>query len=122
MWDVFSFTYPRKKDKKWYLLLHQSRFPLEYGKRRLNILQKGYEAYRYLVQLLTWSGVYLRSTFSNTLLHKVLKLVPMTATGPEVLVATMTAVISNSYGALEDTLTHMNSIKLKSYPGENIKD
>ena len=47
---------------------------------------------------------------------------PLTATGPEVLVATTNAFISDSYDALEETLTHMKSLKLKSYPGENITD
>ena len=66
-----------------------------------------------MVQNLTWSGVYLRSTFSNTLLQKVLTLVPLTATGIEVFVATMTKFLSDSYDALEETLTHMKSLKLK---------
>ena len=83
-------------------------------------LQKVSEADQYAVQNLTWSGVNLRSTLPNTLLHKVLTLVPLTATGPEVFVATMTKFISNSYDALEKTLTHMKSLKLKSYPWENV--
>ena len=59
-------------------------------------------------------------TLANTLLRKILTLVPLTATGPEVFVVTMTKFISDSYCALEETLTHMQSLKLKSYPGENI--
>ena len=49
-------------------------------------------------------------------------LVPLTATGPEVFVATMTTFLSDSYDALEETLNHMKSLKLKSYPGENVTD
>ena len=49
-------------------------------------------------------------------------MVPLTATGPEVFVATMNTFLSDSYDALEDTLTHMKSLKLKSYPGENVTD
>ena len=64
----------------------------------------------------------MRSTFSNTLLQKVLPLVPVTATGPEVFFVTMTTFISHSYDALEEALTHMEILKLKSYPGENITD
>ena len=60
------------------------------------------------------------STLSNTLLQKVLALVPLKATIHEVFVSTMTTFISNSYDDLEDTLTHMKSLKLKSYPGENV--
>ena len=56
------------------------------------------------------------------LLHKVLTLVLLTATRPEVFVATMNISISDSYDSLEDTLTHTKSIKLKKYPGENIAD
>ena len=46
----------------------------------------------------------------------------ITKTGPEVFVATMTKFLSNSYDALEKTLNHIKSLKLKSYPGENFKD
>ena len=66
----------------------------------------GSEADKYIVQNLTWSGVYLRSTLSNDLLQKALTLVPLTATGPEVYVATMTTIISDSYYSLVDTLKH----------------
>ena len=66
--------------------------------------------------------MYLRSTLSNTLLQKVLTLVPLTATGPEVYVAIMTTFLSDSYDALEETLNHMKSLKLNSYPGENVTD
>ena len=120
MWDVFSLPDPRNKEKKWDLLLHQSRFPLENMKCHVQSLLKGYEADQFVVQNLTWSGVYLRSTLSNTPLQKVLALVPLTETGPEVFVATMTTFISDSYGDLEETLTHIKSLKLERYPVENI--
>ena len=45
---------------------------------------------------------------------------PLTATGPEVFVVTMTKFISDSYYALEETLTNMKSFKLKSYPEKNV--
>ena len=47
---------------------------------------------------------------------------PLTETGPEVFVATMTTFFFDSYDALEETLNHMKSLKLKSYPGENVTD
>ena len=59
---------------------------------------------------------------SNTLLQKILTLVPLIATGPEVFVATMTTFIFYSYDTLEENLNHMKSLKLKSYPGENVID
>ena len=89
-------------------------------KRHVQSLQEDSEADQYVVQNLTCSGVYLRSTFSNTLLHRVLTLVPLTPTGPEVFFATMNTFLSNYYDALEETLTHMKSIKLKIYPGCNV--
>ena len=42
---------------------------------------------------------------------------PLTETGPEVFVATMTKFLSGYFDALEDTLIHMKSLKLKSYTG-----
>ena len=83
-------------------------------------LQKGSEAYQYVVQNLTWTGVYLRSNLSNSLLQKVMTLVPITATGPEVFFATMTTFLSDYYHALEDTLNLVKSLKLKSYPVGNV--
>ena len=122
MWDVFSLPDPRNKEKRCDLLLHQSRFPLDCVRSHVQSLLKGSEADQYVVQNLTWSGVYLRITLSNTLLQKVLTLVPLTATGPIVFVATMTTFFFDSYDALEETLNHMKSLKLKSYPGENVAD
>ena len=91
-------------------------------KRHVQSLFKVSEVDQYAVQNFMWSGVYLRSTLSNTLLQKVLTLVLLTATGPEVPVATMTIFLSDSYDDLEETLNHMNSLILKSYPGENVTD
>ena len=73
-------------------------------------------------QNLTWSGVYLRITLSNALLQKVMELVPMTATRPEVYVDIVTTFLSSSYDALEETLTHTESLKLNIYPGDSITD
>ena len=43
-------------------------------------------------------------------------------TGPDFFVTTMTKFLSNSYDDLEETLTHMKSLKLKINPGENVSD
>ena len=120
LWYAFSLTDLHNKDKKRDLLLNKSILTLDYVKRRVNIIQIESKADQYLVQNLTWSAVYLRSTLSNNLLYKVLILVPPTATGPEVFVTIMTKFLSNSYDALEETINHMNSLKLNSYPGENV--
>ena len=77
MWNVFYIAEPQNKEKVWDLLLHHSKFPLEYAKGLIQSLLKGSEVDQYIVQNLTWSGVYLRSTLSNDLLQKVLTLVPL---------------------------------------------
>ena len=69
-----------------------------------------------------WSGAYLRSNFSSTLLQNLLKLVLLSAIGPKVYVVTMITVISHSYGYLVETLNHMKSLKIKDNPGENVAD
>ena len=122
MWDVLSITEPKNKEKEWDILLHHSKFPLEYLKSHVQSLMKSSEADQYIVQNLTWSGVYLRSTLSNDLLQKVLTLLPPTATGPEVYVATMTNIISDSYYSLVDTLNHMKNLKLNDHPVRDAAD
>ena len=44
IWGVFSIADPQNKEKKWDILLHQSRFPLEYVKSHVQSLLKGSEA------------------------------------------------------------------------------
>ena len=65
-------------------------------KLHLKIPQKFYKADCYVVKNLTWSGMYLKITFPNALLHKVLTLVPLTEIVPEVYVATINKFLSNS--------------------------
>ena len=64
----------------------------------------------------------MRRKFSNTLLQKVLTFVPLTATRPEVYVATMTTVLYDSCFYLVDTLKHMNSIKLMNHLEGDVAD
>ena len=122
MWDVFYIAYSLNKEKEWDILLNHSKFHLEYVKGLVQSLLKGSEADQYIVQNLTWSEVYLMSTLSNDLLQRVMTLVPLTATRPEVYVATMTTIISNSYYSLVDTLNQMKNIKLKERPGRDATD
>ena len=49
-------------------------------------------------------------------------MVPLIETGPEIYVATMTNIISNSYYSLVDTLNHMKRLKLKDHPGSDDAD
>ena len=42
---------------------------------------------------------------------------PLTSTGTEVYVATMTTIIPDYYYYLVDTLNNMKSLKLKDHPG-----
>ena len=46
-----------------------------------------------------------------------LPLVPLTATEPDIFLFAMNKFLSDSYDSLEEALTHMNSLKIKSYPG-----
>ena len=91
-------------------------------KRHVQSLLKGSEADQYIAQNLTWSGVYLSSTLSNDLLHKVLTLVPLTATGTEVYVTTMATIISNYYYSLVGTLNQTKNIKLKDHLVRDVSD
>ena len=59
---------------------------------------------------------------SNDLLQRVLTVVPLTATGPEFYVATMTTIISDSYYSLVDTLNHTKNLNLKDHPGRDDAD
>ena len=91
-WDggVLSLTEPHNKDKRWDILLHQYRFPLYCVKLHIKRLKRVSKAYLYVVQYLTWSGVYLRSTLSNCLIQKVMTLVTLTSTKTEAYFSTMT--------------------------------
>ena len=44
----------------------------------------------------------------------------MKETEPEVYATNMTTFLSDSYDAIDETLTHMKSLKLNSYTGENV--
>ena len=86
-------------------------------KLHVKSLNEGSKDDNYVVQNLIWSGVYLRITFSNTILEKVSIMVPLTATGTEVYFSTIETVISDLYYALEENLNVLKRLKLKSYPG-----
>ena len=89
-------------------------------KHHVQSLQKDSEADQYVVQNLTWSGVYLKSTLSKDVLKKVMTLVLLTSTGPEVYVATIPTIISDSYYSLVDNINHMKRLKLKYNPGGGV--
>ena len=57
MWNVFSLPDPLNKEKRRDILLHKSRFPLEYVKRHIQSLKKGSETDQYVAQNLMCSGV-----------------------------------------------------------------
>ena len=91
-------------------------------KRHVKSLQKSSEADQCVVHNLMGSGVYLRITLSTTLLHKLWTLMLLTATGPEVFVTNMNTFLYDSYDALEETITHMKSLKFKDHPDRNTAD
>ena len=49
-------------------------------------------------------------------------MVPLTATRPDVYVATMTTIISNSYYSLVDNFNHIKNLKLNDHPGRGVAD
>ena len=112
----------RNKEKSWDLFLNQCIFPMNCVRLYFKSLRQVSKADEYVVQNLTWSGSSLCSTFSYALLHKVLAQVMMTATRTEVYVVTITTVLYCSYYSLYDILNHLNSLKLKSFLGENFVD
>ena len=83
-------------------------------------LQKVSKVDKYMFHNKKYSEVYLRLKFSNHLIQRVPTLVPMTTTRPEVYIETMTIFLSYSCISLEETINHLKSIKLKSYPRENV--
>ena len=122
IWDLLYLPYPQNEHRRLYLIQHQSRFLLEFVKRHVKSLQKGSKVDQCVVQNLMWSGLYLYRALSNDLIQKVITLMPLIETEPEVYVAIITTFLSNSYDDLEETLTHTESIKLKSYPGDKVED
>ena len=71
---------------------------------------------------LNWSGQFLRNTLHHELLAKVLRYVPITASGPEIFMTTATVCFSESYDALEQTKIELETIKLKDFPIKNVQD
>ena len=122
MWSVSYPSDPLNKDNNWDIVLHKFIFPLNYVKHHIKSTDKGSKADQYVVQNLTWPGLYPEITLENALLQKVPELVTLVATGPQVYVITMTTFLFDSYYDLYATLTHANSLKLKSFPGENVVD
>ena len=57
----------------------------------------------------------------NTIIWKVLTFITMIATEPWVYVATITTGISYLCSDLEDTINHLKSFKLNSYPVDNVQ-
>ena len=47
---------------------------------------------------------------------------PLTATGPEVYVATMTTILFGFYYSLGGTMNYTKSLKLKDNPGRDVAD
>ena len=122
MWDVFYFPDPQNQEKNCDLFLNQSIFTLDYVKLYIKDINRGSKEDKYMVQNLTWSGAYLWRIVSYAILRKVLKLVPLTVTGPKLYITTITTVISNSYDSLEETLNHLKCLKLKYCLGENVAE
>ena len=62
------------------------------------------------------------STFPSDLLKRAPTLVLLTETVPDVYVTTMTTVISNHYDYLEETLNHLDYLKIKDHLRKNFSE
>ena len=123
MWDVFSIPDPdTSTNKKWDLFKDHARIPSKHVTKYIKDLKDDVGTDSYALQNLEWSGIYLQNSITHDLLAKVLRLVPITASGPEVFMAILSVCYSDSYDALEQTKTNLKLIKLKDYPGENVEE
>ena len=122
MWDVFNMQDPHSPGRSWDLFQFHSRFPLHYVQDYIAHLRQSEEIDRFITENLTWSAEYLFNTLSHGLHSKVLREVELTSSGPEVFVATMNVITSDSYDAMQETEKKLKEIKLKDFPGENVED
>ena len=123
-WDMgcIILDRPLQPREKIDVFFNQYRFTMHYVKLYVKGIKQGYQEDKYMEHKLTLSGAYLRSTLSDARIQKVLKLLSMIDTGPEVFVATMITVLYNSYAYLVETLNHMKGLKLKYHTWDNVKD
>ena len=99
MWDVFHWEDPLNATIKHDLFLSHSWFPLSHIKSNIDGIKAA--ADKYALNNLEWSGEYLRNSLKTDLLTQVLEEVEINATGPKVLVDTMTVLFSDSFDAME---------------------
>jgi uncharacterized protein YnzC (UPF0291/DUF896 family) len=119
MWDVFNLNDPKNVDKKWDLFVYNAMLPMTHVVKEVERLQSLKDMY--VTQNLKWSGEYIRESLSVDMLEKLYQDVSMQASGPETFAALMRVIHSDSYEALENTKRTLENIKLKSYPGENVR-
>lgn len=119
MWDVFNLQDPKKTDVNWDLFRYHSILPMTHVTKEVKRL-KGLNDI-YINQNLKWSGEYIRASITTDLLEKVLQDVAISASGPETFVSLMRVVHSDSYEALELTKSKLENLRLKNYPGENVR-
>ena len=123
MWDVFLIPDPANKSISWDLFKKHGRFTLTYVKQVIaERMSKRDWADQSALANLNWSGQYMRNVISAELLTKVLKDVEITASGPEVFIAIMRIMFTDSYDATESWKTELKCLQLTNFPGENIAD
>ena len=120
LWDVFYIPDPKNSAVKWDLFRHLGKFPLTYVVTYVETLRS--TADQYALHNLDWSGEFLRNSLNSDLLTKVLKLVDISASGPEVLSATLTVIHSSNYEIMEKVRNQLANIRLSNFPGENVDD
>jgi hypothetical protein len=117
MWDVFNYVEPISNSTL-NLLDNLDRFTLADIQDHTAIQRT--IADQYAIQNLDWSGQYLLNSISISIYREVLKKVPVNASGPEVLLATISYVGTYTYDTMEKLKAKLKKIKLSNYPGENV--
>jgi hypothetical protein len=120
MWDIFNLSNPKMPNKKWDLFRFHAMLPLSQVLKEVTQFHDCKDMY--INQNLKWSGEYIHSSIWSELLEKLLQDdSSIFDSGPEAFTALMRVIHSDSYEALETAKNTFEHIKLKSYPGENIR-
>jgi len=117
MWNVFQYAHPKSK-KNLCLIQHLGKFQL--SEIKLHIQKFRETADKFAIQNLDWSGTYLLNSISNSLYKDVLQKVPITASGPEVLMAIVSSFGTYTYDSMEKVKNQFKKVHLSSFPGENV--
>jgi hypothetical protein len=118
MWDIFN-VYDVATQGSIDILRYHSKVSKEQMTTHIENLRTSGDSY--ILQNLAFSGACIRASLSPEMLRKLLREVPIDASGPESYGALMRVVHSDSYPAMQKIKQQLESIKLANYPGENVE-